>query len=110
MTSTIIVGLKGNDMNNGDKSAAPMTASPGYVDEHGYHVASRPSAAGFTKREELAKAARVGLLASGAAKAYIDGLSEDQIKEMDWCVESHISLMAVSQANSLLAALESIHE
>lgn len=99
-------------MNNGDRSAYGhmREATPLERQQHGLTGPAGEApmvwVPGLTKREDFAKAAMQGLLASGAAITYMNTLSDEQIKNMDWCVESHISLMSVSLANGLLAALE----
>lgn len=98
-------------MDNGDSPATAITVEPTRaVVEQATGVGMLPPAPaihlGLTKREAFAMAAMDGLLASGAIESYLNSLSDEQIESLDWSTESRVSLMSVSIANGLLAALE----
>jgi len=94
-------------MNNGDMPAAPQHGRHGQ--HEGFDILTTSmdyGSTGLTKREHFAAIAMQGLLAGGLDVRYIDGLTEEQIKNNDWCCEDHVCFAAVSYANALLKALE----
>ena len=77
-------------MENKDRPTSPITSAPFDADES-YLKVSDPLL-GLTKREDFAKSAMQGIVASGAHEKYS---------------EAGIACLAVTQADALLKALES---